>query len=129
MILTETVVAYDAADRGSVRHLVKRNGQHVALCGDKLRPAKSIRYLEGFDTDRDMPEADCRPCLFARARWMVETMFGRVPEEAAKHVNAAGDPDEKIVLLLRVIAKGTSLQESALIREHFPRVLVERATA
>lgn len=125
-MLSETVVAFDSSDRLSTRHILRRNGPHTVECGEKL-PFGTTRYAEGFDTDRDSPEANCRPCMFARAKWLVESMFGAVPSDAAKLVNATDDLDEKIVVLLRVIVKGTSVQPSALMREHFPRTLVERA--
>lgn len=125
----ETVVAYDATDRLSSRHLMmRRNREHRSVCGESLQPWGSFRTVEGFDTDRDSPEADCRPCLFEHAKVLVDGMFE--PDswrETRAAINASEDVDEKIVRLLRLILKGSAWQPSQLVREHFPRDLVERA--
>jgi hypothetical protein len=127
----ETVVAYDAHERLSVRHMMKRNGPHVSVCGESLQPWGHYRYLDGLETSLDSPEADCRPCLFKRAVKLVFDLSGKgvIPGTTAAGVNAADNADDKIVLLLAYILNNTAWQPSALIREHFPRALVERAAA
>jgi hypothetical protein len=125
----ETVVAYDATRLNSVKHLARRNGEHVAACGDPLRPFGHIRYIEGYNTDRDSPEATCRPCLFARAAKLVTELEGHVPGPVAEAVNRLPDSslDEKVEVLLACILRETAWESSVLIREHFPREIVERA--
>lgn len=127
-IHTDTVVAFDSTERLSPRHILKRNGPHVAACGERLQPWGRYRYMEGFETEKDQPEADCRPCLFARAVQIVTDMFESIPLETAQAVNATDDVDTKIVALLRAILVGSAWSRSTLIQEHFPRALVERAT-
>lgn len=128
-ILTETVVAYDAHERISARHIMKRNGPHVAVCGKSLQPWGRYRTLDGFDLDRDSPYADCRPCLFARAVEVVTMLQGVVPPEIAAAVNRQpeDDVDGRVEVLLAEVLRVSAWSAATLIREHFPRTIVERA--
>lgn len=123
----EAVVVYDTHERISPRHIMKRNGPHVAACGNSLQPWGQYRTLDGLDTDRDSPEADCRPCLFARAAEIVRQFQGVVPPEIAAAVNRQDDLDDKVEVLLAEVLRVSSWSAETLIREHFPRTIVERA--
>lgn len=125
----ETVVAYDATEFGTPRHLVKRNGEHVALCGDPLQPAGFIRYAENVGpADKDIAEADCRGCLFARALDLAHGVT-EIPSVVMEAANRLPDEkvDDKIVLLLAHILRETPWEPSVLLREHFPADLVASA--
>jgi hypothetical protein len=125
---SDMVVAYDATHRLSERHLVKRNGPHVAVCGERL-DLRSTRYLDGLPTEHDSPHADCRKCLFERAVAFVRMFQGEMPAPLASKVNTVELPDEKIVILLGFLLATTAWGTSTLIAEHFPAELVERAVA
>lgn len=129
MNLVETVVAYDVHDLLSERHMMKRNGSHVAVCGLALQPWANYRYLEGFQADRDAPEATCNDCLWTRARWLVESVKGQVSEWAKALVNRASEDEfsMKLEVLLADALVGTGLTAQRLVEEHFPREVVERA--
>jgi hypothetical protein len=127
MMQPETVVAYDATRFGTPRHLVKRNGQHVASCGDPLQPAGFIRYADNYGPeDKDISEADCRDCLFARASELISGFTGK-PVTVAESVSGDENADARIVSLLALIMKDTAWGPGVLLREHFPADLVRQA--
>lgn len=127
MNLSETVVAYDATDFTSVKHIAWRNGRRDAACGDALQPGGRIRYIEGFDTQKDDAAATCWPCLIAWGRQQVERLHGCVSAELARAVNAEEKPEVKLELLLAAAMRGTAVTVDWLVAEHFPREVAERA--
>jgi hypothetical protein len=130
---SEYVVAYDAGELGSTKHLLKRNGQHVAVCGDPLQPYGRIRYLENEESRGVYSEADCKECLWqhALALGRMIGLNGDIPADYRDAIAALpeSDFDGRVVLALRYVLRHSSFSKDALLREHFPAGIVERAAA